>query len=429
MADLVVTNGTPSGFAGSGTEYTFTITPDVDGLVTVSIPENVSEDAATNGNEASDLFEITYDATRPTVVITSAVPDPTNAAFDITITLSEDVSNFEMADLVVTNGTPSGFAGSGSVYTVTITPTDDGTVTIDVPENVAQDAATNGNEASDQFSVLYDATNPTATMSTAAPDPVNVPFTVDIDWDEDVFGLEMSDLVVTNGTPSAFAGSGTTYSVLITPTGAGDVVVDIPAAVAEDLATNPNNAATFTIEYDNIPPQPPLITHISEYTCAGNTMMTGDNTLEISGTAERSSTVEVFIDGTSIGTTVTDADTGFWTFDYTGTVLADGSYSFTAMATDIAMNTGDLSAPFAITVNTVDSDGDGNPDFCDDDDNGNGDTDIEEDCDGDGIVDSQDSDNSSCRIPIQQTRSYGFSPNGDGVNDGWVIENITAFPK
>ena len=59
-------------------------------------------------------------------------------------------------------------------------------------------------------------------------------------------------------------------------------------------------------------------------------------------------------------------------FDYTGTVLADGTYSITAQATDIAMNTGSLSSPFSITINTVDSDGDGNPDFCDDDDNGKG---------------------------------------------------------
>ena len=64
-------------------------------------------------------------------------------------------------------------------------------------------------------------------------------------------------------------------------------------------------------------------------------------------------TVDSRVDGASIGTTVADADTGFFTFDYTGTVLADGTYTFTAQATDTAMNTGALSAGLTITVNTV----------------------------------------------------------------------------
>ncbi len=40
-------------------------------------------------------------------------------------------------------------------------------------------------------------------------------------------------------------------------------------------------------------------------------------------------------------------------FDYTGTSLEDGSYSFTATATDIAGNTGAASSDFAVTVRTV----------------------------------------------------------------------------
>ncbi len=109
--------------------------------------------------------------------------------------------------------------------------------------------------------------------------------------------------------------------------------------------------------------------------------------------------------------------------------MIDGTYSITAQATDIAMNTGAISNPFIIEVNTVDTDGDGIADFCDDDDDGNGNIDAEEDCDGDGIVDSQDTDNSSCSSPIRNTKSYGFSPNGDGINEGWVIPNITAIPN
>jgi gliding motility-associated-like protein len=53
----------------------------------------------------------------------------------------------------------------------------------------------------------------------------------------------------------------------------------------------------------------------------------------------------------------------------------------------------------------------------------------DEDCDRDGINNSQDTDNSACVSGITEVKSYGFSPNGDGVNDGWTIENITAYPN
>ncbi|MFD2566724.1 lamin tail domain-containing protein [Pseudotenacibaculum haliotis] len=433
-------NGTVTNSSTASFRYTITEGElDTDGIVVGTtidlnggsiVGTSSTIDAVLTLNSVGATGNINVDGIRPTVTITTDAADPTNVAYTATFTFSEDVTGFEVGDITVGNGTANDFnAMSATVYTATITPTADGAVTVDVAANVAEDAATNGNDAAVQYSVLYDATNPTATLTTTAPNPVNTPFTIDITFDEDVFGFEMADLNITNGTPSDFAAANATmYSVLITPTGAGDVVVDIPAGVTEDLATNGNNAASFTIEYDNIPPTPPTITHISEYTCAGNVTMTSDNTLKISGTAERESTVEVFIESISVGTTITD-DNGFFTFDHSGTTLADGTYNITARATDIAGNTGDISAAFTITINTVDSDSDGIADFCDDDDDGNGVDDVDEDCDGDGIIDSQDTDNSACTSGILQTRSYGFSPNGDGVNDGWTIENITAFPN
>ena len=56
-------------------------------------------------------------------------------------------------------------------------------------------------------------------------------------------------------------------------------------------------------------------------------------------------------------------------------------------------------------------------------------TNPDEDCDGDGIIDSQDSDLSACASAIREVKRYGFSPNGDGINDGWTIENIAAYPN
>ena len=175
-------------------------------------------------------------------------------------------------------------------------------------------------------------------------------------------------------------------------------------------------------------PAAPQITHISDYTCSGDVTMTGDNTLEISGIGERSSAIEMFLDGTSIGSTMT-ASSGFFTFDHTLVTLADGTYNFTATATDAATNASALSVALTITINSTDTDGDGLPDFCDADVDGNGVEDATEDCDGDGIIDSLDTDNSACEGAIKEVTSYGFSPNGDGVNDGWVVENIETYPN
>ncbi|MEM9298603.1 MAG: gliding motility-associated C-terminal domain-containing protein, partial [Bacteroidota bacterium] len=82
-----------------------------------------------------------------------------------------------------------------------------------------------------------------------------------------------------------------------------------------------------------------------------------------------------------------------------------------------------------------DTDGDGTPDFEDTDDDGDGEDTAEEDtngdgdrtnddCNGDGIPDYLDAD--PCDGVVDP--GEGFSPNGDGNNDGWVIENIENHP-
>ena len=81
-----------------------------------------------------------------------------------------------------------------------------------------------------------------------------------------------------------------------------------------------------------------------------------------------------------------------------------------------------------------DEDGDGIPDFADEDSDNDGIPDSEEwdtdgdgigpdDCDGDGIPNFKDRDPCTLRIP------EGFSPNGDGIHDVFVINGITAFPR
>ena len=77
----------------------------------------------------------------------------------------------------------------------------------------------------------------------------------------------------------------------------------------------------------------------------------------------------------------------------------------------------------------VDTDGDGTPDYLDTDSDNDGFTDEEEgddDCDGDGKADYIDEyDDCAEYVSIPE----GFSPNGDGINDKFVIKGIKDFPN
>src|SRR5690606_41821603 len=92
---------------------------------------------------------------------------------------------------------------------------------------------------------------------------------------------------------------------------------------AESLAT--------TISIDTTAPSAPSITSPSDGT------VSNEATPTIRGTAEADSTVEVFRDGDSQGTTTADGS-GDWTFIPTS-AWSDGTHSITTKATDAARNT------------------------------------------------------------------------------------------
>ena len=213
------------------------------------------------GNTATTVSNtnVTYDVTAPTLAISSTLTSPTNASpMPITVTFSETVTGFKASDVTVGDGTLSNFSGSGSTYTFDITPSSDGTVSVDIAANVAQDAAGNGNTAATQFSITYDATAPTVTISSTLSSPTNTsPIPITVTFSESVTGFAAGDMTITNGTitSGSFSGSGTSYSFTITTTGDGTVSVDIAANVSQDEAGNGNTAATrFSITYDTTAP-------------------------------------------------------------------------------------------------------------------------------------------------------------------------------
>ena len=63
--DFTVTNGSVSSFAGSGNEYTITVTPDSDGTVTVILVENSATSSSTGEGCPEAVFSIVFDRESP----------------------------------------------------------------------------------------------------------------------------------------------------------------------------------------------------------------------------------------------------------------------------------------------------------------------------------------------------------------------------
>lgn len=161
--DVIPAVGTAiSNFTGSGASYSMLVTPQHDGPVGVSVAAGTYEDAVGNDNTTPSSFSVQADISLPTVSVTGPA-GPVNAPFVANFAFSESVSNFVLTDIQVTNGTLSGFSGSGANYSATVTPTGNGVVQVSLSNGVANDAAGNGNQASNTFSVTADFTAPIIT--------------------------------------------------------------------------------------------------------------------------------------------------------------------------------------------------------------------------------------------------------------------------
>jgi hypothetical protein len=119
-------------------------------------------DGASNTGNVFAVTAFTVDTTAPTVVLTSTgTPDPTNGTFTVTATFSEAVTGVLIGDFVVASGTTSAFSGvSSTVYTVLVTPTSEGVVTIDMGTGAAMDLSANKSAPATQLSRTYDSVVP-----------------------------------------------------------------------------------------------------------------------------------------------------------------------------------------------------------------------------------------------------------------------------
>ena len=248
---------------GSGKDYILKVDVSGRGKFTITVKANGAYDNANNGNVASDPVTVDIDTEAPTAAISGVPTETQTDNFNVTITFSEEVTDFDASDITFTNesGTArasAALSGSGTTYTATIRPRGGGNIEIQVPDNVAQDAATNGNQASAKETVTVgDVVRPDVHL--LVPSGVQTgPFVVSVAFTDPVTGFEQSELNI-----SGTAGIDVTdwsaqsdrqiYTAWIRPTSDGTAIFNVAANVAQDDYDNWNTVATQKTVTVNLP--------------------------------------------------------------------------------------------------------------------------------------------------------------------------------
>ncbi|MGN8345361.1 Ig-like domain-containing protein [Pseudomonas sp. SMV71] len=267
-ADLTVSNGTITGLSSSdgGITWTATLTPtasisDTTNLITLN--SGGIADLSGNGNiGTTDSNNYAIDTLRPTATI--VVADTALSAGEtslVTITFSEAVTGFTLADLTVANGSLSGLSSSdgGITWTVTLTPNasvSDATNLIVLANTGVQDAAGNaGTGTTNSNNYAIDTQRPTATIVVADTVlSVGETSVVTITFNEAVTGLTTADLTVANGSLSGLSSSdgGITWTAIFTPTASisdASNLITLDNSGVQDAAGNTGSGTTDSNNY------------------------------------------------------------------------------------------------------------------------------------------------------------------------------------
>ena len=312
---------------------------------TVTVNSATSPSSATsNGNTFS------VDATGPSV---TSVGVPTTGTYragqvlSFTVNFAESTIVSGVPQLGLTIGASSRAAsysmGSGStalVFIYSVQPGEQDTDGISlgalslnggsIRDGAGNNATLTLNNVGATAGVLVDALAPGVSISSSAgasgasTTTSPVPFT--LTFTESVTGLNGSELSVSGGTPGDFAGSGTTYTFSVAPSGNGATIsVNVGGGVAQDAAGNNNTAAAsaYSITYTQSVTGAPVII------APGNGGVTTTTTPTYAGTAPAGSVVTVYVDGANIAVTV--ASGGAFSLPQS-TALSQGSHTVYATA-------------------------------------------------------------------------------------------------
>ncbi len=265
LADMTATNGTLSNLSTSDNiHWTATLTPNAGNTSNnnyVLLDNSLYTDASGNtgaGVALSNLYAVDTQRPTATIVVSNNTLNIGGSSL-VTITFSEAVSGFSLADLTASNGTLSNLTSSDNItWTATLTPTNGVTHSGDVVTltnsgvtDLVGNAGT-GTTNSNTYSV--DTQRPTATIVFANPNiGIGQTSQVTITFSEAVSGFTNDDLTVTNGTLSTVTSSdgGVTWTATFTPTAGVDSASNHVTLDNSGVVDGAGNAGSGTTTSNN----------------------------------------------------------------------------------------------------------------------------------------------------------------------------------
>lgn len=208
---------------------------------------NTAPVITSDGGGASASVDVDENQTAVTTVTATDTEDdggspPTSLRFSISGGADSGAFDIGGASGILTFRSAPDFenptdTGADNIYDVEVTVTDSGDLT------ATQAIAVTVTDVSE------DTTSPAVQILGAPATLADLtPFTVTIQFSEDVTGFSSDGITVGNGAASGFvAVDAHRYTVAITPTGVGDLTIGVGAGIAVDGANNPNTAATQVV--------------------------------------------------------------------------------------------------------------------------------------------------------------------------------------
>lgn len=344
------TNGGTSWTSGSGTSFTLSVASYAANSIQVRQTDQAGN-TSTVGQITSAIQVVTAPAA-PTLTFSDVGTSTTDG---ITSTATVTVGGIESGATwqYSTNSGSNWTTGSGAGFTLATGTYAVGAILVKQTNAAGFASTTNG---SNSAAYTIDTTAPTVTIATDGVPNSSGQLTYTFTFSEAVTGFAAGDITITNGTAGTLSGSGTTYTMLVTPTAsnsAQNLTVAVAADKATDTAGNNNTAATNSV------------TSVVMGTSAANTLtgsssadvligLAGNDTLTGGGGADR-----LYLgDGTDVvkltaasdsTTTASDVITGFASgdkIDISAILAAATGGAYTA---ENSVPAGSASSPFSLT--------------------------------------------------------------------------------